>query len=236
MAANKYPDRAKVVATYVELGSTACCEKFGLSSTMVLRIIKQDAPHVERKQWRLRLPRANAPFIPKEITGSFLETLFSYDPNEGHFRHLTYRGPRTGGKGSIAGTQGNHGYISIGVCQKLFLAHRLAWLWMTGEWPKSEIDHVNGNRLDNRFCNLRLATRSQQGQNGGKRRNNKSGRIGVCFDESRRLWKAAIMLNGKTVKQKRFQTLAEAVAYREMLEKRYFNEFAPFPRDGWPCR
>lgn len=55
----------------------------------------------------------------------------------------------------------NKGYFRIRVDQKLYYAHRLAWLYVYGKWPKEEIDHINSNRLDNRLINLREATRTE---------------------------------------------------------------------------
>jgi hypothetical protein len=170
--------------------------------------------------------------VEGKVTGTVLELMFSYDPQEGVFRHKTYRGPRPRGPGSIVGTAMAHGYVMITVCQKKFTAHRLAWLWMTGKWPIDEIDHINGIRDDNRFSNLREASRSQNGQNGGIRSTNKTGRIGVHFDRSRKKFVADIMMNGKRVFRRRYNALDVAVAARARKEVELFGEFAPGRRQG----
>lgn len=162
-----------------------------------------------------------------KTTGSMLDLLFSYSPETGRFTHKTYRGPRTNGPGSDAGTARPDGYTAIKLpCGSVVLAHRLAWLWMTGEWPKLEIDHQNGNRADNRWVNLREATRSQQAQNGAMRSTNNSGRIGVFFDKHRNKWTACVTLHGRNVFRKRFASFEAACAAREAAERKLFGEFA----------
>lgn len=168
-----------------------------------------------------------------EVTGTTLEIFFSYNPEDGLFTHKTWRGPRGGGPGSIAGSKMLEGYILIGLPGGgKVLAHRLAWLWMHGKWPTLEIDHINGDRTDNRIANLREATRTQQAWNGGRRRNNKSGRVGVFFDKWRGQW-VSVMQSGKTSHRKRFDTLEAAIEDRAGAERRIAGEFAPTPRESW---
>lgn len=169
----------------------------------------------------------NHPFAVPDVTGTTLAMLFDYDPGTGHFTHKTGRGPRGGGAGCIAGHRMNHGYIAIGIPGKTVLAHRLAWLWMTGEWPKLEIDHINRNRSDNRWSNLREATRPQQSANGSIRTTNTSGVIGVFWDTSRKRWSASLMVNYKTIRLGRFKKFEDAVAARKNAEEKYFGEFSP---------
>lgn len=92
-----------------------------------------------------------------------LKEILSYNPLTGGFVSLLIRrGPR-----KTAGTIGclSGGYLTIMVDGKTYKAHRLAWLYMTGSLPKENIDHANGDRLDNSWCNLRLASRSQNRAN-----------------------------------------------------------------------
>lgn len=103
------------------------------------------------------------------ITIRRLRKVVQYNPRTGTFR----RKLKTGCKGRIGELMGSlkpHGYIAIQIDGYRTYAHRLAWAWMTGKWPK-EIDHVNGNRSDNRWANLRKATRFQN--NGNRRFNHK---------------------------------------------------------------
>jgi len=72
-------------------------------------------------------------------------------------------------------------YLRVKFCGKQVYVHRLAFFLMTGEWPKSHVDHINGIKTDNRWCNLRLATMSQNKANEGIRESNSSGWKGVSF-------------------------------------------------------
>lgn len=105
------------------------------------------------------------------ITQSELKYLLSYDPETGIFIWLVSKPPRIS-VGSIAGCVNKIGYYQITINRKQYLAHRLAWVYMTGEWPPNDIDHINGVRNDNRISNLRLATRSQNTTNQGAHSDN----------------------------------------------------------------
>jgi hypothetical protein len=129
--------------------------------------------------------------------------------------------------GQIAGTLNKgHGYIIIGVDNKLYKAHRLAWLYMTGEWPNGQIDHVNMVRADNRWSNLRVASRSQNAANGLARRNNKSGFKGVHWYEPTKNWTAQICVKGEKIYLGRFPTAEVAHEIYVEAAKAYYGEFA----------
>ena len=91
-----------------------------------------------------------------------LKEILNYDPETGVFTRALNR--RRWKEGQIMGTE-SCGYVSINVDYVIYRAHRLAWMYMTGEDPQTGIDHVNGNRSDNRWSNLRLANQSQNGRN-----------------------------------------------------------------------
>jgi hypothetical protein len=76
------------------------------------------------------------------------------------------------------------GYITIRVIYKSYLAHRLAWLYVHGEWPENLIDHINNNRSDNRICNLRKATKTENNRNTLRGSKNKSGVKSVFWKEN----------------------------------------------------
>ena len=97
------------------------------------------------------------------ITQEELKSILKYNPDTGVFTWLSTRGGRK--VGSIAGAKHPKGYVRIQLKGTTNLAHRLAWLYMTGSWPTNDIDHINGTRDDNRFSNLREATRSENMQN-----------------------------------------------------------------------
>jgi hypothetical protein len=121
--------------------------------------------------------------------------LLSYDPETGEFRWKVDR--RRGLKGSLAGTTNSDGYIQIMIDYKRYRAHRLAWLFTTGEWPSHDVDHIDGNAANNRIANLRIATRAENNQNLKKARSsNKLGLLGVVAHQGR--FMASIKVNGKS--------------------------------------
>jgi hypothetical protein len=158
------------------------------------------------------------------LTGSRLEQLLKYDPDTGIF---TWRG---GHKkvcaGMVAGTPDKDGYICIKIDQKLYKAHRLAWFWMTGTWPVDEVDHKDLDKSNNRFSNLREATKSQNMQNVGCRGDSTTGIKCVQFDARRGLYYANITTAGRK-KWLGYHTTAEAAAeaYRAAAVEQH-NDFA----------
>src|ERR1700719_1662744 len=111
--------------------------------------------------------------ILEAIDDDRLRELLSYDPETGVFRWLV-RKRQNVKAGDVAGSFDGCGYCKISIDRRAYKAHRLAWLYMTGEWPPAEIDHINMNRADNRFANLRLATRHQNMANQRLYANNKA--------------------------------------------------------------
>jgi len=160
------------------------------------------------------------------ITAERLRQVVCYDAATGVFVWMAPNARRTK-VGMVAGSKRHRGYISICIDGRAYLAHRLAWLYVTGSWPHKNIDHINGNCGDNRFVNLRPASHAENMRN-ARKRDNKSGFKGVSFYKAGGTWRARIGL-GKTNKQKTigyFRTPQEAfVAYCEEAKKR-FGEFA----------
>lgn len=116
----------------------------------------------------------------------------------------------------FAGTINNTGYYRCSVLGKVYLMHRLAWLYVYGYFPKSGIDHINMDRTDNRICNLRIADKSQNAQNQKIRKNNKSGTKGVHLHKGK--WVASIQSNGKRVYLGAFKSKPEAEVARNSAE------------------
>jgi hypothetical protein len=160
-----------------------------------------------------------------------LRYLLDYDTETGLFVWAG-RSPAPNGKraaGCAAGTLNNNGYVSIKIDQSSYKAHRLAWLWVTGEWPDGEIDHRNGVRSDNRFSNLRVASKSQNQQNRKLNSNNKSGYAGVSWFADTGQWVANIMADGCQKYLGLFDTAEEASA-RYLEAKAALHTFQPTPR------
>ena len=108
---------------------------------------------------------------------------------------------------------------NIGLVQnKQIYAHRAAWAIVHGEWPKYEIDHINGIRYDNRLQNLRHVTKRENGRNQGLKASNKSGVNGVYWDKRQRLWVANYRRDEKVIRVGSFETFDEAVAARKAAD------------------
>jgi hypothetical protein len=129
--------------------------------------------------------------------------------------------------GKKAGSLNRDGYVCIGIRNKRFAAHRLAWFWMTGSWPSDQIDHVDGNRQFNAFDNLRQASQQQNNRNIRCASNNKTGIKGVCFDSKTGKYQAQIRVGGGRRKYLgQFTDLSGAAdAYRDAALK-FHGEFA----------
>lgn len=142
----------------------------------------------------------------ENLTQALLKAKLTYNPATGLF---TWNKGQRYSAGVIAGTTFN-GYIIIKLAQRRYRAHRLAWLYMTGEWPKNEIDHDNRDRADNRWSNLRDKTSGQNKLNAGLRKDNTSGSKGVHRDSRNGRFIAQITLGGRTEHLGSFATNDEA--------------------------
>jgi len=110
-----------------------------------------------------------------------------------------------------------HGYLVGHVNYRPLKSHRVAWAIYHGEWPDGDIDHINGNRADNRIFNLRNVPHKINNRNNKKNKNNTSGVCGVHKIKSGR-WKAQIMVDGKSIRLGIFETKQEAAAARSDAE------------------
>ena len=154
-----------------------------------------------------------------------LRELFSYDSQTGVFTRMvaTQNGPI----GSVVGGESG-GYIILWVDGVRYRAHRIAWTMGTdAELSEDlEIDHKNGDKRDNRLCNLRPATSSQNIAAQGPRRNNVSGIRGVNFDAQTGKWRARIEVNKRSISLGRYASFEEATRARLDAEVKYYGEFA----------
>lgn len=120
----------------------------------------------------------------------------------------------------VAGSVLKRNYIQIYVLDEQHRAHRLAWLYMTGEWP-SNIDHENGNGLDNSWKNLRNVSHFINMQNVKRRKDNSSGLTGVYWSSPHKKWRARIDANRITVHLGIFNDWFDAVCARKSAENKY---------------
>lgn len=158
------------------------------------------------------------------LTQERLKELLDYEPETGNFFWRIRRG-RGAPAGGIAGTPHKNGYTSIKIDGGgPYLAHRLAWLYVTGEWP-DELDHINRNKKDNRFTNLRECTRQQNQANRDIQKNNKSGWKGVRKLKDNK-WLARIQVGGKTVFIGHFKSASDASQAYADASRRLHGDFS----------
>ena len=110
------------------------------------------------------------------------------------------------------------GYLVMTAFGKRYTLHRLAWLYVKGYWPLI-IDHINGDKLDNRFCNLREVTNQENHMNNRRASNNTSGVTGVYYNKKRNLWCAQMKFNGKTYHLGSSKDFNDVVMLRKKEEK-----------------
>jgi len=159
------------------------------------------------------------------LTQARLKELLTYDPESGvlHWRVFRNCNARAG---QIAGYVNPDGYRRVNIDRHLYVAHRLAWLYVHGTFPPEDTDHVNRDRGDNRIVNLRLASRSQNLFNRTKQRDNTSGFKGVTWAADRGRWQAQCKRGGKNHFLGYFDDAAVAHAAYVAAAARLHGEFA----------
>lgn len=138
-----------------------------------------------------------------------LRASIAYDPDTGVFtRKVGYGRSKAG---TVLGTKASTGYLTICFKGQIFTAHRLAWFYVHGVMPSSPVDHINGNRTDNRIENLRSGSFASNNQNRLKpQRNNTSGFLGVGWNKQNKRWKAQITVDNQTKHLGHYDTPEEA--------------------------
>ena len=167
------------------------------------------------------MPEAN------KLTYDEANELLDYSPVTGEIRWKQKRSNvRPGDLAGSISRNGNHSYWKVKIRGRAYWAHRVAWLLTFGRWPNALIDHINGDGLDNRLCNLREATNAQNSMNSRRRKAHSSGLKGVKKDGTTGNYQARIVLNGKPTCLGTFTRADEAhKAYCTAAEK-HFGEFA----------
>jgi len=162
------------------------------------------------------------------LTQEYLKSILHYDPETGIFTWLKCRNKNLVGSkaGYICSSRG-HGYVKIRIKSKQYLAHRLAFLYMGGKIPQT-IDHINQDRADNRWCNLRECTRSQNGANQKSyRKNNTSGYRGVHLHPCGK-YMSRMCNNGRRYYLGLFDNPEAAHEAYKKAHSELFGEFSPF--------
>ena len=155
------------------------------------------------------------------LTQERLQELLRYDPATGIFTWRMSPRPNVF-EGQIAGcVDRKRKHIMITIDRRTYKAHRLAWLYVYGVWPASEIDHINQDGGDNRLQNLRLADRFINTQNTGLRKDNKSGHRGVDWSAAANKWRVRIQANNKKITVGHYSVLSDAVEAYEVAARHY---------------
>lgn len=153
-----------------------------------------------------------------------LSNLLSYDPETGVISWKVNRGRVKAGDAAGYHHKGDN-YLYVKIRPHRYPAHRLAWFLHYGRWPENVIDHINGNGLDNRLCNLREATISENMFNSRTPKSNTSGRKGVCYDKLNKKWMAYVGFEGRFINLGRYRTLEEADAAARAGREKFHKDF-----------
>lgn len=176
-----------------------------------------------------------------DLTANLLREILEYDPSSGIFtwkqRHAElfsdgkYSAVRACSiwnaklAGKAAGCPSAYGYTVIRIQDRLYGAHRLAWLYMTGEWPEGEVDHRDLDKSNNAWSNLRPATHQQNSLNCKIRRHNRLGVKGVCFHKETGKYRARITTNREVISLGLYETPKMASAAYADASAKYHMEY-----------
>jgi hypothetical protein len=156
-----------------------------------------------------------------ELTQDYIRSFLHYDPETGVMKRIKKRSyvgnwlPCD----SIPKSKTIAGYLQINIDRRPYVVHRLAFVYMEGFMPDCDVDHINGDRTDNRWANLRLVDRQDNLRNMGVRKDNKSGVPGVSYAKDRSKWHSFIHADkNNRVTLGYFNSFDEAVAARKGAE------------------
>lgn len=183
---------------------------------------KQQAKHLSRVH---DLPCCLCGSMPVEAHEDLVRSIRShFDYKDGHLIRIIGRGNR-GKVGSIAGGFDAYGYIQIQFNGKLWKAHRLVWLWHGRTLP-DQIDHIDGDKSNNRIENLRPASKSQNAMNSKRPAHNTSGVKGVSYSSQHQKWAARIQVNGVSKSLGLYESISDASEAYKTASNKMFGEFA----------
>lgn len=152
------------------------------------------------------------------LTEKALKKWLSYNEETGIFTWLHSPSSQVPA-GSIAGYKTKRGYIQLGLGGKLYYAHQLVWLYMTGKWPTKTIDHIDQDKTNNKFANLRHVSRSINYRNSAA---SKKESHGVFYMRDRNKYKVQFTINGKTKYCGIFPTYEEACQHAVKAKQSLF--------------
>jgi hypothetical protein len=145
------------------------------------------------------------------LTQSQVKHLFDYNPETGKLTRKK--------SGKTVGNLNHRGYFNIGINYKVYLVHRIIWLYVHGYFPENDIDHIDRNRLNNQISNLREVSKQCNARNSGLYINNFSAVTGVSLDKKQMCWRAHIRLNHKRYYLHSSIDYIEAAAHRLAAEQ-----------------
>ena len=154
------------------------------------------------------------------LTAGRLRELLHYDPSTGAFTRRVSTAPNARA-GDRAGYPDGAGYAQMHLDNRQYRSHRLAWLYVYGEWPKDQLDHIDRDRSNNRIANLREVDNLQNGQNRSVSIRNKSGYSGVSWYKRDSKWKVTLRASGLDIFIGYFADIEEAIAARKDAELKY---------------
>jgi hypothetical protein len=159
------------------------------------------------------------------LTQERLREVLDYDAETGVLVRRQYVwGGHAAGK--AIGSSTKKGYLRTKFDQRSYFVHKLVWLYVYGEWPSGELDHINRNKADNRITNLRLATRSQNQSNIGLTKGNSTGVKGVTWNKRAQKFQASVKASGKNHYLGLFERADDAGMAYAAAARRIHGEFA----------
>jgi len=155
------------------------------------------------------------------LTQELVKELLHYNPDTGVVTRRVAIGRKKSGSvfGCLSKTHAGKSYLRQRLYGKKYRVHRIIWLYMTGVWP-IEIDHDDGNGLNNRWDNIRNVTQTENSKNHRLQKNNTSNHVGVSWLENRKKWEAYVY-NGRKIGLGQFTDWFEAVCARKSAENKY---------------
>jgi hypothetical protein len=169
------------------------------------------------------------------INKEYINKIFHYDMETGVFKRIM----KQSWQGNwyhcddIIKSKTIYGYLQANVLGIPRLVHRLIFMYTNGEFPVNDVDHINGNRLDNRWVNLRLVDRQENLKNLGVRRDNTSGVMGVSWSANRNKWHSYIHLDGTRLNIGHFDSKDDAIKARQFAEIKHGFHTNHGKRQSW---